>query len=299
MADLTIRLVTRVEAPRFAAMVQHEPYCSILREGKPFKGILLAVGLFDAERPMGLLLGHILPGNSFCLLAGLGADARLQGAGWEKRLEAYLTQKCLAGGVREFRFLFDSDSPGAPAINALLDDCGYSAPTPELLVCRCDRRLSRLALLDYTDLPPGFDTVGWLDLTDSQRQSFRETLEHQTWFDPRLSPFLDDEHIRPEPSLALLKEGEIVGWAVCHQTEPDTIDYTTLEIFPEHQGTGTGIALQMRSIRRHLLSDLGEQIPYGRFVVSYDNHARMRVLRRKFLPHAADWHDRMVRLKKI
>jgi hypothetical protein len=280
-------------------MVQHEPYRSILAEQKPFKGVLIPVGLFDDERPMAILLGHILPGENYCLLAGLGADISLMGKGLEKRMEAYLAEKCLGLNIKELRFIYDSDSPGAPVINELLDQCGYSPPEPELLVCRCDKRLANLALMGYTELPAGLDTVNWLQLADEKREAFRTLLPSFPWFEPRLSPFLNDAHICPEPSLAMMKGEEIVGWAICHQTDSDTIDYTTIEIFPEYQGVGTGIALQMRSIRRHLLTELADRFPYGRFVASYKDHARLRVLKKKFLPHAADWHDRMLRTRKL
>jgi len=299
MGKHTIRLIERKEGPSFEGFIQHEPYRSILAGRRAFKGILLPIGLFDEGSPQAILLGHIPLGHESCLLAGLGALAELAGQGWERRMESFLCDKCLAGGVRDIRFLYDSDSPGASAINQLLDECGYSPSRPELLICRCDRKLSELALLAYTDLPPGFETLGWLETKPEQRQALGRHLETAPWFEPRLSPFLDDEHISPEPSLALLRNGEIVGWAVCHQTEPDTIDYTTLEVFPEYQGVGTGIALQMRSIRKHLLSELGERVPYGRFVVNYKDQARLRVLKRKFLPHAADWHDRMLRQKNL
>ncbi len=296
-ATYEVKLLDAASAPGFKHMTygQYKPFlnCAVM-----IKGILIPVGLYRNGNPAGLALGWRQPGKNFRLLS-IFIDKEIRRRGWAIKLLDFMASECRKHKIDLLETLFFDNRPNTPLIEALLARAGFAPPEPFTFCCKCDKRLAEMPMIDYTGLPPGFDTVPWFSLSRDARLKLFKDWQESDGYDEILSPFNSEDTIEPNTSLALRKDGKVRGWAVCHLSKPDTIVYSTLFIMPEIQGFGVGVALQMRSISAHLKTELGKKYPYGFFIVRYDNIPRLRVAQKRFVKYSIEHFNQLRFQKKI
>ncbi|HNY11186.1 MAG TPA: hypothetical protein PKK26_06305 [Candidatus Wallbacteria bacterium] len=291
-----IRLLASNETEGFKSMTygQYKPFLAWMDN---VLGRLLPVALFCEGRPAGLLLGMQSQQNDTLDIMSLFIEKPHRGSGRSLEMIKFMEKKCREFGIAAMKSFYFDNRPFVPYINKLLDMCGFGPAEPEVFFCKCDKSFTNMPMIDYTDMPKGFEVFKWTELNSFLKNSLRNEWENKEWFDKRLSPFSCEETIVPELSLGLRKDNEIVGWAICNYYSEDTLLYTSIFIMPELQGAALGIALQMRSIREHLFTDLAQKYPYALFEVRYDNPARLKMVKKKFSRYAVEQYDQVIRRK--
>jgi len=294
-----IRLLNSSEAESFKNMTygQYKPFIAWMDN---VLGKIYAVGLYFEGRPAGLLLGIKLSVEEKLDIMSIFIEKDHRGKKIALAMMNFLEEKCREDGVALLNVFYFDNRPFVPLINNLFDKCGFAPVEPAVFFCKCDKSFTNMPAIEYTGLPDGFETFPWSDLNPLYREKLYEEWKGQEWFDEVLSPFKGEDTIVPEISLGLKKDGRIVGWTICNSIEADkTILYTSIFIMPEFQGATLGIALQMRSIRGHLLSDLAEKYPYALFEVKYNNTARLKMVKKKFARYAVETYDQVTRKKLL
>jgi len=262
-------------------------------------GRLFPVGLYYEGRPAGLLLALHLSADTKADILSIFIEKEFRGRKLAVKMIACLEDKCREAGIKTVSSFYFDNRPFTAIINNLFDRCGFAPAEPEVFFCKCDKNFANMPLIEYTNLPAGFETFKWNDLNPALKEKLRLEWQNKDWFDERLSPFSGEETMVARTSLGLRRKDEIVGWTICNYYDQDTIAYTSIFIMPEFQGATLGIALQMISIRAHLLTDLAQKYPFGLFHVRYDNPARLKVVKKKFAKYSIEQYDQVIRKKNL
>jgi len=293
-----IKLLNSSEAEAFKNMTygQYKPFIAWMDN---VLGKLFAVGLYYEKKPAGSLLGLFLTAGQKIDIMSIFIEKEHRGQKIALEMMKFLEEKCREHKVPLMSTFYFENRPFVPLINNILDKCGFAPIEPEVYFCKCDANFAKMPIIEYTGLPHGFETFSWTGLSPMLKEKLRREWEDKEWFDKRLSPFNDEATIVPEISLGLKKDGEIAGWAICNYYNNDTIIYTSIFIMPQYQGATLGIALQMLSIRGHLLTDLAQKYPYALFNVRYDNPARLKMVKKKFAKYSIESYDQVIRKKVL
>jgi len=291
-----IRLLASGEVDEFKSMTygQYKPFLAWMDN---ILGKLMPVALFHEGRPAGLLLGVQIRPNDTLDILSLFIEKPYRGRKLSLEMIRFLEEKCREAGFAAIKTFYFDNRPFVPLVNKLLDASGFGPTEPEVFFCKCDKSFTNMPIIEYTDLPQGYEVFKWTELNPFLKEKLRKEWENKDWFDKRLSPFASEETIIPELSLGLRSGNEIAGWTICNHYSEDTILYTSIFIMPELQGATLGIALQMRSIRAHLLTALAQKYPYALFEVRYDNPARLKMVKKKFTKYAIEQYDQVIRRK--
>lgn len=293
-----IRLLNHKEAEVFKNMTygQYKPFIAWMDN---VLGRLFPVGLYCEGRPAGLLLAIHLSSEKKTDILSIFIEKEHRGKKIAVKMLDFLADKCREAGIKTISAFYFSDRAFVAVINNLLDKCGFDPAEPEVFFCKCDKNIINMPMIEYTSLPAGFETFNWKELDPVLKEKLRLEWQSKDWFDEKLSPFSNEETMADGLCLGLRRGDEIAGWAICNYYSEDTILYTSIFIMPELQGTTLGIALQMISIRAHLLTGLALKYPFGLFQVRYDNPARLKVVKKKFAKYSVEQYDRMIRKKNL
>jgi GNAT superfamily N-acetyltransferase len=293
-----IKLLNAAEAEAFKNMTygRYKPFMAWMDN---ILGRLFPVGLYYEGRPAGLLLALHLSADTKADILSIFIEKELRGQKLAVKMMACLEDKCREAGIKTVSSFYFDNRPFTAIINNLFDRCGFAPAEPEVYFCKCDKNFTNMPLIEYTNLPAGFETFKWNDLNPALKEKLRLEWQNKEWFDERLSPFSGGETTVDELSIGLRRGGEIAGWTICNYHSEDTILYSSIFIMPELQGTTLGIALQILSIREHLLTDLASQYPFGLFQVRYDNPARLKVVRKKFAKYSVEEYNQVIRQKNL
>ena len=293
-----IRLLNHAEAEAFKNMTygRYKPFIAWMDN---VLGRLFAVGLYCEGRPAGLLLALCLSSGKKTDILSIFIEKEHRGQQIAIEMLYFLTDKCREAGIKTISAFYFNDRPFVPVINNLLDKCGFAPAELEVFFCKCDKNFANMPLIEYTNLPAGFETFNWKDFDPVSKERLRIEWQSKEWFDEKLSPFTGEKTMVDGLSLGLRRGDEIAGWTICNYYSEDTILYTSIFIMPELQGTTLGIALQMISIRAHLLTGLALKYPFGLFQVRYDNSARLKTVKKKFAKYSVEQYDQIMRKKDL
>ncbi len=148
-------------------------------------------------------------------------------------------------------FTFNAAYPIAPAFEKVLKTQGWEGP--DLFMLRYhfvgdDFKPSWLKRAKRKPYLAGYDPFPWKELTSEEREELKN-LQENIAFPETVLPFNEyEDPVDPLNSLGLRFEGKVVGWMLTHRIKPDTIRYSSLYIFPEHQSRGMAIKLLADSI---------------------------------------------------
>lgn len=151
----------------------------------------------------------------------------------------------------QLSFLYQTDLPTTPALEALLHERGWHKP--QLTLVRC-----HFPALEFNPpwlnkpyvLPADFQLFPWSDLTAKEREQIHSYI-FQGRVSVNVSPFHDEKTIDPNISIGMRKDGVVIGWSITNRIAPDTIKYSSLYIDSEYRHTGYSIIMLIESMRRH------------------------------------------------
>ena len=238
-----------------------QPYLQTLIIG----GNLVAIGAADGNRPIGLALAESRADGSAKILSILvQARDRRQGVG--TALLTRLEQELHSYGSSTAAIVYAAGKPTNPALERLLQKCGWSAPAPHKLICRCTQSMQHAPWVSAYTLPQSFEIFSWTELTVAERQDLELQQKTQHWVPESLMPFKYEPSMEPLNSVGLRYRGQVVGWVITQRFRTDTICYSCSYIRPDLQRRGRIIPLYAEAIRRHCTRP---EIPNATWVVPY------------------------------
>lgn len=165
-------------------------------------------------------------------------------------LMAFTERRLRLRGCERIFGTYLRDSPGADAIEALLQKCGWAPSQPRRLICQGDaERLGEMPWIGRTGLPHGCTVIPWIETSARARTGVALRGGVTGWRPQAANPFLDAP-VEPSLSLALQAGGEVVGWVIWNQTGPSTVCCARLFVREDLREAGGGLALLSLSLQR-------------------------------------------------
>lgn len=288
---LTIQQLDAASLQPFILMVEPGLRRSMLEnQGDPGQIVLGAIFL---GQPAGVALAHL--GGEVAGLTDLYVLPAYRNAGIGISLLAAAEREALESGAGKIRALYRADDH-TPAFEHLLVKQGWAPPRVEcwLFWTRCREGFNPW-VTRYRFRPP-YELVPWHAITDRERQAIAERGK-AGWYPPDLDPFNRPvEAWDPETSLALRREGEIVGWVLSAREAPHQLQVVIMFADPPLQRLGRGFMLVGEVFRRYCAGSSEADYFYCR--VSADNEPMLRWTRRAFqgrmVDEYAEWYSEKV-----
>jgi uncharacterized protein (TIGR03032 family) len=252
----------------------------------------LAPGRAALERISGELLGLCAMADGAMVALALAERRSEGGAGlvslmvapsWRRRgigtgLLLRLQRFLASEGIVPLEVRYLATTLTSAAFEPILARLGWQAPRIEQLLLK--GHSSRLVAVGWADRHPllmPYSLVAWGLLSDRQR-GVAADLGVQV-----LGPGPDPEELQPDPqlSLALLHQGEPVGWLLVQRTGPDSVRYASLFVAPAHRGRARALALLHEGFRRQHAA----AIPLARAALAPGQDAMERLLLRHLGVH--------------
>ena len=278
-----------------------QPYLLLVKPG--FRQMLFADGqeptlvVLGASfwgQPIGLLLAEFGKTKAYLLDLYVLPDYRRGGVATQllERLEEVVIQAGLA-----IMHTLHKEDKHRDAFHACLINHGWNQPT-------CNRTLfgvqtslgigEKRWVKSYRFRPP-YDVINWTDVTRAERETIRQRGE-EGWYPADLSPLIrPDGCWDPKLSVALRRDGEIVGWALSIRESPEQQMIETMFVDPPLQPLGRGMMLVGELIRR----SIPDGIEYSYWGVAVDNEPMLHWTRRAFENTIFDEYDEYVSYKEL
>jgi GNAT superfamily N-acetyltransferase len=250
-------------------------------------GPMIAVGASHDGRPVGLGFGQLAPGRKGVppvLSLSVKSAFRNQGIGTSllSRLEIEM-RRC---GCRELRISYLDKKSRSASLERVLAKCGWPVAEPHKLFAEFTiaKMLTAQFMIDY-ELPPSFEMFRWEDITKQQRAALQVECESGGWVPPSLAPFQYEANLEPRNSLGLRREGQVVGWQLTQQLQPETLTYSCSYMHPQWQTRGRIFKMYVESVR--LQARHAPEYPRASLVVPYEFGPMAKFVQRRFQPYLA------------
>jgi GNAT superfamily N-acetyltransferase len=291
MGSMKISRLDAKSAPEFRHFTMPR-YFRYMVAWDEIHGELIAFGLYDEDKPAGLILVHYYSEEIPARLLSIFVEERYRNQKNASKLLDSALSVCREIGVQTVEALALANS-NMEILDRLFRKFDFEPPVKNAYYCKVGQGISQHPMLKELHFPADFEVVPWKELTDFVKEDLHEELMNKGWCPVYLSPFKSNLRIEPETSMALLKDGMIYGWILNEITAPDTITYSSFMVHPEIRSQGHGIAMLMNSIDRHVNSDLAKQFKYGMFKIRYENKSWLMNAKKIFKPYAVAEVDRV------
>lgn len=155
-------------------------------------------------------------------------------------------------GANTFTFVYPLDTPETPMIEKILEANHWKGTRPFLIRGLFDPATFNAPIMQFNvQYPPGYKEFLWKDLKPRQRKDLLHR-EQQKHFAPAVSPFNEEKILEPLNSLGLEHKGRVVGWAITHRVDPETIRYSSVYVEPELKLQGLATKLLADSMSIHI-----------------------------------------------
>jgi GNAT superfamily N-acetyltransferase len=216
----------------------------------------IAIGAFQQEQPVGLLLASLIPAFNVIEIHSLFVKEEHRhhkvATLMLSELEQYARQKQCA----LLTIIYPNGEPTTPYLERLLQAKGWAPPKRFGLTCRFDGPTFNPPWLSREyPLSPHFQIFSWTEISPEERAILQKRKEQGEIPGP-LFPFKEPEKIEPLNSLGLRYKNQVVGWMITHRIAPDTIRYSALYILREFQYRKEAIILLQQSIKLQLSSSV-------------------------------------------
>jgi GNAT superfamily N-acetyltransferase len=242
----------------------------------------IAIGLETADgAAAGLALASV-DADGAAMLASFFVQPSWRGRGFGRLLHHAFVEGCRARGVHHVTAVYMSGQASTPALEALLAQGGWSAPEASMLVVHASLDSIRHApWIRAYPLPEGMEIVRWLDVTAAEREALIAWDAREPWIAPDLRPFDHEADCEPHTSLALKRQGRVVGWVINHRVS-DVLRYTCSFMHPRLQRLGRIVLLYNEAVARMPAAGFST----GMWTVPMQHPAMVAFARRSMAPYA-------------
>jgi GNAT superfamily N-acetyltransferase len=265
---------------------------------EPVPDHVIAVGLIVGARPVGLALGTLLPGRAQAELLSVAVTPSERRRGLGRRLlEAWQAEARERGAV-EWRTSYNASIPGREALEALLARAGWTGSHASGLVVvgRVGKMVDEVGtwpgVAGRLALPRSYSFEP-LELGAADIEAVERYLSDPEAADMR-GPIRQAERLALDFSIAIRRDGHLVGWLLAAETNRPLLDTTSnvpairyLEAYldPAYRRGGIMVGAYYHCYSRQMALLGRDSIAI--YYTSHDSRPRMAALTlRRFAPIA-------------
>jgi GNAT superfamily N-acetyltransferase len=235
-------------------------------------GELFGVVASIEGKGVGLAIAERRADAEAAVLRSLRVDPAYRRRGIGTRLVAYLERLLAKRGVAETVVRYQATEATVASFEPLLGRLGWSRPqTDFVLIQEQAANANNAPWHERYSLRPPYEVIAWQELTPADIAAIPTLGAPLT-----LLPQSGNEPIEPSVSVALRHAERLVGWAVAHRVDADTVRYSSVYVVPGHRARGQGLALMAHAFQRHKASGIARGIA----AIHVGNEEFMRVYRR-------------------
>ena len=244
---------------------------------------LIAIGVCEQEKPMGLALVQVFPGGELVEVLSIFVASPYRGAGIGTTLLTHLEQELQARGCKQVELVYLSGKTTTPALERVLQKRYWTTPDPRMVLCqgKAETIMQAPWMKKYSRLPSEYSIFPWVEITTEERQAIQKQQETEPWIPDDLIPFLHEENLEPINSLGLRYQGQVVGWVINHRISPDTILYTCSFMRKDLQKMGRIISLYAEGAKRQYQAN----IPNAIWTVPLQHESMVKFVKHRFAPY--------------
>lgn len=248
----------------------------------PLSPEAVAIAAWVDGEPAGLALAVHDRESDRAELCSLFVRQAYRGRGLAGGLLDRLDDALQAAGVRELVAVYMTGKPSIPVLEHLLAQRGWEAPERRMLVLRASYdTMARAPWVAKAGLDDSFSICAWGEVTPDEREALRRSQAETSWIAPDLIPFDFEEGCHAPTSVALRREGEVVGWLITHLIG-GVLRYTCSYVHPTLQRRGRILPLYAEVMRR--AHEMG--IDQGMWTVPVHHPAMAAFAERWMAPYA-------------
>lgn len=204
---------------------------------------LVAIALWQDDAPAGLALATP-PVNGQSELLSLYVAPDKRGRGFAHGLLAALEGALAEAGARKVIVTYVHEHPARPAIERVLASASWTPSVPRMLMFQAELATMRTARwLQNVALEPGDELVPWPELAEPERETLAVWQRAEEWIPEDLLPWRHEAGCEPGTSLALRRDGRVVGWVLTHALDDGTLRFSSGWVHPALQRRGRLFAL--------------------------------------------------------
>lgn len=212
--------------------------------------VLIPVGAWLEGEPVGLLFMELLPSEKSANILSVYVRKDLRGQGIARLMLAEAEREATKAGMEKMEITYLSGTPHTPALQSLLSSGAWQTPERKHWVCTAGLRFQTAPWIEQYKLGEGFSVVPWVELSDDLRAKLKAG--EGDWIPEKLNPFECEVDLDPVCSIALLFNGEPVGWVLAQQRGCNTLIYGSSFVRPDLRGRGHLISAYAEACRRQI-----------------------------------------------
>lgn len=243
--------------PLYRRLLSLEPTVRHPEQGDPRRIQPVAIGAFEAERPVGLIvaeqpLGDSEPAELLSLFVAEGERGRGVGGA----LVAAAEQALAAAGVAEVRAVWTAGKPAIEALERILARRGWTPPAARTVSARFrPEKMLTLPLFSprhLASLDPGFEIFPWAELSAEDLAALRASNEARRWISDGLEPwsYRGGAGYDPATSVGARYQGRLVGWVLTERIDDRLLRWTVSFLDKRLSRRGRIVPLYKTSLER-------------------------------------------------
>lgn len=163
-----------------------------------------------------------------------------------------VVQEIADRGFEAVNAVYMTGKPEIAALEKIFWKQGWLPPVVRMTVVRFTvDELDNIPWMRWARVRKGYEAVLWSDLGTEDLAALRASDDSEVWIPPDLKPW---DHTRagfePQTSMALKRDGLVVGWVLNHALSEDFIRYTCSYIRPDLKPPGLLVMLYRASLDR-------------------------------------------------
>jgi GNAT superfamily N-acetyltransferase len=245
-------------------------------------GIHLAVGAKENSRPIGLLLCKTDDNYQCANILAVYVKPEYRNQGLASAMFQQLEKTLKLQGFKKIKIEYYQNSPTISYFEKILKKLNWSAPLPQMLICRvkCEKLMTADWISKYK-LTPDFSVFLWSEITTKEKEKILANEDKKGWYTKQFNPFLFEANMVKFNSLGLKYKDTIIGWIIVTHFSDDALNYPKLFICEEYQNSGKAIVLLAEAVKLQATS----KIPYGLFAFEINNKKMRLFYEKRFKPY--------------
>ncbi|RLE26118.1 MAG: hypothetical protein DRJ61_00075 [Acidobacteria bacterium] len=162
-----------------------------------------------------------------------------------------VVQEIADRGFEAVNAVYMTGKPEIAALEKIFWKQGWLPPVVRMTVVRFTvDELDSIPWMRWARVRKGYEAVLWSDLGPEDLAALRASDDSEEWIPPDLKPWDHTRGFEPQTSMALKRNGLVVGWVLNHALSEDFVRYTCSFIRPDLRPPGLLVTLYRASLDR-------------------------------------------------